>query len=103
MPPLNQMDHRNISWWTASEGWPEERQHARAKYVFAARGILPYGTYVINGDVLRVETPELLKKLNEEFEIVRRAIIESMQQELNRLSSRGNSNGSSSVLDQFGR
>lgn len=106
--PLNQYEHGDQSWWTLSQGWPEERHHARAKYILAARGILPYGTYVfgcrgyrgLDQETLRVETPELLKKLNEEFEIVARAIIESMQAELNQLSSRGNCNGASSNLER---
>ena len=63
--PLNQCEHGDVSWWTMSEGWPEERRHARAKYVLACRGVIPYGTYVVYNDVLRVETPELLNKLNE--------------------------------------
>jgi hypothetical protein len=89
--PLNQTDHGDVSWWTTSQGWPETREHAYAKWVLAGRGIIPYGTYVINGDVLRVETRELLDKLNQEFDIVRRAIIESNTEQLNRLSDRRSS------------
>jgi hypothetical protein len=87
--PLNQTDHADVSWWTASQGWTETTEHAYAKWVFANKShVIPYGSYVVSGNILRVETPELLRKLNEEFDIVRRAIIESNTAELNRLSSR---------------
>lgn len=71
--PLTQDDD---NWWRLSEGWCETNVSARAKWVFANKSnCIPYGTYVINEDVLRVETADLLNKLNEAFDIVRDAIV----------------------------
>ncbi|ULQ45931.1 hypothetical protein JN531_012560 [Flagellatimonas centrodinii] len=71
MTPLNQRDHGDESWATLSEGWPETAENAHWKYVFANKtGAIPYGTYVFMvgaPDVLRVQTKELLRKLDEAF------------------------------------
>lgn len=81
---FNQTDHGDISWWTASEGWPETTEDAFQKYVFANKSkIIPYGSYVFGRagygdlptDVLRVESDELLKRLNENYSIVKRVIL----------------------------
>lgn len=80
--PLNQKDHGDQSWWTLSEGWPETREHAHAKWVFANKAqCIPYGSYVLGGDAkswgpLRVENRVLLDRLNEYFGIVRQYILE---------------------------
>ncbi len=76
--PLNQTDHGDVSWWKLSEGWPETRVHARAKWVFANKSnrLIPYGSYVIYDDILRVQTQEYLNKLNEHFDIVRKSILD---------------------------
>lgn len=80
---LNQTDHGDVSWWTLSEGWPETNENAYAKFIFAnkANGLIPYGSYVL-GDaegILRVETQELLDKLNENFNIVKKAILKETE------------------------
>ena len=75
---LNQQEHGDQNWWTLSEGWPETNRYAHAKWVFAnMTGIIPYGSYVVRDDVLRVENDQLLSKLNDAFEMVLRAIKET--------------------------
>lgn len=80
---LNQKDHGDINWWTISEGWHETKVNAHSKYVFAnkSNGLIPYGSYVINGDTLRVETNELLNKLDEHYNVVRKAILKEIADE----------------------
>lgn len=83
--PLNQRDHGDENWWTLSEGWPETREYANSKWVFANKSkIIPYGSYVIYGDILRVETQELLNKLNENFNIVKSSIIDEYNEQFDR-------------------
>jgi hypothetical protein len=95
MPPLNQTDHGDQSWWTISQGWPETTAHAKAKYVFLCQtGLLPYGSYVfgqqgyreLKVDTLRIEHKTHLEKLDKVFDSVRLAILESAREELDRLS-----------------
>jgi hypothetical protein len=70
------------SWGTYSEGWPSTSEWAVSKWVFANKSkIIPYGSYVLMesstaNPYLRVETQELLDKLNENFNIVLRSIVE---------------------------
>lgn len=70
------------SWGVYSQGWPSTYEHAHAKYVFANKShVIPYGSYVLmdsdtDRPYLRVETTELLGKLNEHFYIVRKAILQ---------------------------
>ena len=80
---LNQKDHGNDNWWTLSEGWPETTENAYSKWVFANKSnkLIPYGSYVISGNTLRVETSELLNKLNEHYNIVRKSILEEIENE----------------------
>lgn len=80
--PLNQQDHGDQSWGTLSKGWPQTSEHAYEKYVFANKSkIIPYGSYVFMDyktqpfPYLRVESQELLDKLNENFNIVRKVIL----------------------------
>lgn len=81
--PLNQHDHGDQNWGTLSTGWPSTTENAYAKWVFANKSnrLIPYGSYVLmesntKHPYLRVETQELLNKLNENFDIVRRAIVD---------------------------
>jgi hypothetical protein len=91
--PLKQRDHGVQSWATLSEGWPETREHAYAKYVYLSKSnLVPYGSYVLITDnkvaqllvgarprdaILRVESMALLRLLNENFSIVLQAIRET--------------------------
>lgn len=76
---LNQKDHGDVSWWTLSEGWPETTENAYSKYVFANKSkVIPYGSYVISGETLRVETQQLLDVLNENYNICRKAILKEI-------------------------
>lgn len=70
------------SWGVYSQGWPSTFEHAHAKWVFANKSnkLIPYGSYVLmDSDKerphLRVESQELLDKLNTNFDIVRKAIL----------------------------
>lgn len=78
--PLNQNDHGDMSWGHLSKGWPSTNVMAEAKWVFANKShVIPYGSYVLmesdtKKPYLRVETQELLNKLNERFNIVLKAI-----------------------------
>lgn len=72
------------SWAYKSEGWPETTDRAKEKYDYIVRNdrlvggsIIPYGSYVLLTageygyvvvDTLRIETEELLVKLNMSFE-----------------------------------
>lgn len=80
--PLNQTDHGDQNWGTLSTGWPSTSEYPYAKWVFANKSnrLIPYGSYVLmDSDKtrphLRVESQELLNKLNENFNIVREAIL----------------------------
>lgn len=66
--PLNK--NTTESWEKLSRGWPVITDFAHSKYVLAARGIIPYGTYVLCDDGLRVETQELMDKLNNDYQLV---------------------------------
>lgn len=80
--PLNQTDHGDQNWATLSTGWPKTTQHPYEKWVFANKSkLIPYGSYVLmesntQHPYLRVESQQLLDKLNENFDIVRRAIVD---------------------------
>lgn len=81
--PLNQQDHGDQSWWKLSEGWPDTRQFAKEKWVFANKSkLIPYGTYVLDEDasILRVESKKDLDLLNANFDIVRDAILEGVRE-----------------------
>ena len=71
------------SWGEYSKGWPSTSDHAYEKCVFANKSkLIPYGSYVLmesgsKQPYLRVENTELLEKLNENFDIVRQAILRS--------------------------
>ena len=64
--PLSKQDPAldyNGSWGDASEGWPsiifDTEQEAKRAYVEAWRNVkVPYGSYVLVGHVLRLETEE---------------------------------------------
>ena len=82
-----QYDDIDGSWGHYSKDWPSTHEHAHAKWVFANKtAIIPYGSYVLMDNhcednkrpCLRVETQELLNKLNENFNIVRQVIIDDM-------------------------
>jgi hypothetical protein len=74
-----QYDDEPGSWGRMSEGWPDITTDARAKYVFLNKSkLFPYGSWVIVGDVLRVESEEMRKTLEENYRIVRNAIAQTM-------------------------
>ena len=81
---LNQTDHSDVNWWTASKGWPETNVDAYQKWVFANKSkIIPYGSYVLGDRVLRVYTQEYLELLNENFQIVKNVIIKDCKDNRN--------------------
>lgn len=58
------------SWWHGSKGWPEyvapDETTAQVAYIFCTKGkAVPYGSYVLRGNVLRVETVEHLARVTE--------------------------------------
>lgn len=60
------------SWGTQSEGWPET-PFSMGKWLLCTQiGVVPYGSYVrvqLRGpDVIRVETDELKRKLEDAYE-----------------------------------
>jgi hypothetical protein len=83
MMPLSQSDpdlDYSGSWADASKGWPSidfpTEEQAREAYVAAWRDVkVPYGSYVLVGTVLRLETEEL--KLRVEAELQSRGMGES--------------------------
>lgn len=65
--PLN-YDGPDGHWGPASEGWPtlysESRKDAERALIACTKGrVVPYGSYVVDGLELRVETPEMLEQL----------------------------------------
>lgn len=57
------------SWGDNSKSWSEIKENAYDKYVFANQtGCLTYGTYVLIGETLRVETQELAEVLTNTWE-----------------------------------
>lgn len=55
------------SWGRLSEGWPETPYNT-AKWLLCTKAeVVPYGQYVVVGDVIRVATPELLAKLGKAY------------------------------------
>jgi hypothetical protein len=86
--PLNQQDHGDENWGDLSKGWPSTDQYPYEKWVFANKSnVIPYGSYVLMDSnqpkpYLRVESQELLNKLNERFDIVRKVIVEKYEEAL---------------------
>ena len=74
---LNQNDDGDINWghYAIENNWPSTTEKARAKWVYAARGILPYGTYVIVAKTLYVSEQHLLDKLEASFRVIEKAIL----------------------------
>ena len=55
------------SWGTMSQGWPET-PYSMGKWLLCTKAhVVPYGSYVKVGDVIRVETPKLLAALEEAY------------------------------------
>ncbi len=75
---LNQDDHGNINWghFALENGWPSTDVKARAKWVLAGRGVIPYGTFVIIKNTLYVSERQYLNKLEREYDVVEKAILE---------------------------
>lgn len=50
-----------------SAGWPET-PHTMGKWLLCTKAqVVPYGSYVAVGNVIRIETPELMRKLEEAY------------------------------------
>lgn len=71
-------DDESGSWASMSEGWPSTKKHAYSKYIFLNKSnLLEYGSWVLISDnELRVETKKKLKLLNENYDVVRKYILE---------------------------
>jgi hypothetical protein len=55
------------SWGRLSEGWPETPYNT-AKWLLCTKAeVVPYGQYVVVGDVIRVASEELKRKLEEAY------------------------------------
>jgi hypothetical protein len=71
--PIDSKTTQDESWGLLSEGWPQTDDDARGKFIFAnISKIIPYGSYVINGNILRVENITLLNLLNNNYSVVRK-------------------------------
>lgn len=74
--PLSQNDPSldyDGSWGVASKDWPKicfstEKEAERVFYFVTREKLVPYGSYVLSGVELRLETPELKKLVEERWE-----------------------------------
>lgn len=61
-------DDEDGSWWRLSEGWPETPD-TEGKWLLCTKvGVVPYGSFVRGNGVIRVETGELKRKLEQAYQ-----------------------------------